>query len=703
MIKNPYYKIKEPESNKMYTINSKFGKSILKNYLLMLYGGAYPERKYLTDLESNLASYSSDTDFSFIRPSKINLSKFGFPNLTEKNNKYYFQNNNLLDKTLITNNGYLELHPEYSEFNEVIELFYLADNSKIKKKNLFIKNLIKFNEYPIWNIINIPPLINPIIDPKFNSPLIHKIDSSKYLSGIFGYEYYRISCKDNSQKKILFLWDFHTPFYTPPSQEIIDILELIDHYVRKCELNKNCLDIFIEDAKDINTDILEKIEKHSKSELIGGTTIVGNISDKSVHDIENMEQYTVNLIISILKNFSENTEYLNYITEISNEFEKHNSNFNGQNIFQLVPYLYTYYSKKSLGKDNKINYIKMIELIKNNLNHTVMSDLVKSSSIQDRTILRMILKGRYSWRRATGVRVHQFDISQQNYGHKTTRSFYLNNYEDLNKLVIGIMRSLIVYSLEDLNTYLTRIENIDISDTNGKVYNLKNNINDKKSLYLYCISCVDNDSQDYSYTRGRIIAEKLLENRKNLMKEISNKYTPESQQFLKSYESYVVNDLLFQYLNFKTQNQIDNIDEFFFTKKQLVSYMLKLIEIYPEDKFFLGSGGVRLFITETYAIARMFRIFDSKKNRIENCDTSSNSLKNIIYFAGGFHTEITSKFIKTILKIEPISSNNVFNNPVYKYLQDDIKLYSLPRYLDLDGTNFFFKNSKSIIEKRETM
>ena len=187
------------------------------------------------------------------------------------------------------------------------------------------------------------------------------------------------------------------------------------------------------------------------------------------------------------------------------------------------------------------------------------------------------------------------------------------------------------------------------------------------------------------------------------MKEISNKYTPESQQLLKSYESYVVNDLLFQYLNFKTQNQIDNIDEYFFTKKQLVSYMLNLIEIYPEDKYFLGSGGVRLFVTETYAIARMFRIFDSKKNRVENCDTYDNSLKNIIYFAGGYHTEITSKFIKTILKIEPISSDNVFNNPVYKYLQDLHRVHSLPRYLNLDGINFFFKNSKSVVEKHKIM
>ena len=699
MIKNTYYKIKDPETNKIYTINSKFGKSILKNYLLILYGGANPEQKYLTDLESGVKSFSSETDFSFIRPSKIISSMFVFLNLSEENNKYYYQNNNLLDKLLITNDGYLELHPEYSEINEILELSYLADNSKIKKKNLFIKNLIKFNEYPNWNIINYPNYINPLVNPRFNSPLIHKIDSSKYLSGIYGYEYYRISCKDDTQKKILFLWDFHTAFYTPPSSETIDILELIDHYVRKCELNKNCLDIFIEGSKDIGTNMFEKVEKHSRSQLIGGTTKLGSKDDIESLDIE---KNIVNLIISILKTFSENTIYIDYISQIDNEFKKYNRNFNGNNIFQLVPYIYTYYSQKSLEKDNKINYIKMMELINHNLNDTVMNFLVNSSHIQDHTILRMILKGKYSWSRADGVRVHQFDISQQNYGHKTTKAFYLNNHEDLNKLILEIVRTLTVYSKEDLVTYLTKFEDIDISDTNGNVYNLNNN-NDKKSLYLYCISSIDNDSQDYSYKRGKMIAKKILDNRKNLMKEISDKYTPESQQFLKSYESYVVNDHLFEYLNFKTQHQIDNIDEHFFTKKQLVSYMLQLIEIYPTDKLFLGSGGVRLFITETYAIARMFRIFDSTKNRVENCDTYDNSLKNIIYFAGGFHTEITSKFIKTILKIEPISSDNVFNNPVSKYLQDIHRVHSLPRYLNLDGTNFFFKNSKSVVEKRETM
>lgn len=212
----------------------------------------------------------------------------------------------------------------------------------------------------------------------------------------------------------------------------------------------------------------------------------------------------------------------------------------------------------------------------------------------------MIPKGRYSWKRTNR------DISQQNYGHRTTTSFYLNNYEDLNKLVIRIIETQLVYSLEDLNTYLIKIKNIDINDINRTIYNLKDNINDKKSLYLYCISCIDNDSQNYSYARGEIIAKKLLENRKILMKEISDKYTLESQQLLNSYESYVVNDRLFQYLNFKTQNQIDNIDEYFFTKKQLVSHMLNLIEIYPEDRFYLGSSGLRLFVTDS-----------KKKNRVE--------------------------------------------------------------------------------------
>ena len=752
-----YSKIHNPKTNRNVNINSTLGKKILSSYLNksgLLGGGTNEkEKRFITannrikilgnhliqkpdiddqevlvhkdhSIHEPTEPRDPDTKFSFIKPSKNNLSKFKFPNLSVKDNKYYFQNNSLLEKTLVTNNGYLELHPEYLEIDEIVELFYSLGNSRIKNK-LFIRKLTKFYEYPIWNLITIPVFSYPMINLKCNNPLIHKIDSSKYLSGIYGYEYYRIPCKDKIDKKILFLWDYHSTFFTPPSSETFDILELIDHYVRKCELNKNCLDIFIEDAKDINITWIENIEKRNK--VIGGSPYVrkyginkihrnsyggANISDLisdlmrlkdsessvSKTEVNEIEKKLVNLIVLILKTYISNTEFKDYIKEINNKFENYNGEFNSNSVYQLVPYIYTYFLKIS-EDDGKINYVKMIELIISNLNDKFISYLVASEHIQEKTIMRMRFKGGMVWNTIDGVRVHQIDISQQHHTNKITKAFYLDNY-DLSKFIIKIIENLPVYSKEDFETFLIKLVSIDKNDTNGNIYNLKNNINDKKSLYLYCISCKDNDSYYYWYERGKQIAEKLLNNRKNLIKEISNHYTPVSQEILEKYESYFLDDQLFQYLNDKTEHQMDNIDDSFFTKKQLVSYMLELIDIYPSDQNFLDPGGVRLFITETYAIARMFRIFDSTKNRVENCDINNNSLKNIIYFGGGSHNRITTNFIKKILKIEPLSSDHVSNHPAYKYLQG---ADSKPRYVNLDGTNFFFKNSKSVVEKQDTM
>ena len=169
-----------------------------------------------------------------------------------------------------------------------------------------------------------------------------------------------------------------------------------------------------------------------------------------------------------------------------------------------------------------------------------------------------------------------------------------------------------------------------------------------KSLYIYFITDNDNidmiDSELYKlYNIGKEIFKGLY----NLIKENQEPWNMETL-FVKTADIDI-----HERMAKKISKQLKNIDTDYFTKEDLIKHFITRIDNYVDGKdyfklkspynFLDNVGDLRLFITEIYGIARMFRIF-TKDDR-HKCD-KVDSLSNIIYFGGNDHSTNLKYFLE---------------------------------------------------------
>jgi len=62
------------------------------------------------------------------------------------------------------------------------------------------------------------------------------------------------------------------------------------------------------------------------------------------------------------------------------------------------------------------------------------------------------------------------------------------------------------------------------------------------------------------------------------------------------------------------------------------------------------AGAVRMAVLDIYAMARILRDFDSKKNDVSSFQGTA---QNVIYYTGAAHTETFMRFLRDYLKLKP--------------------------------------------------
>jgi len=108
------------------------------------------------------------------------------------------------------------------------------------------------------------------------------------------------------------------------------------------------------------------------------------------------------------------------------------------------------------------------------------------------------------------------------------------------------------------------------------------------------------------------------------------------------------------------RKQIDNIDTTYCNENDLVSFIKETFNSYLDednDKTFIED--ITTFYIDIYTICRMFRKFNyNKEGSIHTrCNSDENNLKNIIVYAGNFHTSNINWFIQSYVLNDSISSH----------------------------------------------
>lgn len=128
-----------------------------------------------------------------------------------------------------------------------------------------------------------------------------------------------------------------------------------------------------------------------------------------------------------------------------------------------------------------------------------------------------------------------------------------------------------------------------------------------------------------------------------------------------------------QAIAIRIHKQLANIDNKYFTAEILIKYFLTL---YETSKRNLNLRG---FILETYAIARMFRLFKNK-HEIDKCDAAAPN--KIVYFGGSNHTVEIVNFLKYLQSKDinfeyeyPIQNDAEYKKPSSHFIVFPIKNY----------------------------
>ena len=308
------------------------------------------------------------------------------------------------------------------------------------------------------------------------------------------------------------------------------------------------------------------------------------------------------------------------------------------------------------------NYITKLEINKQLIDN-FRSFLFDTTCIPKmKTSTKNFFDNDISINKCKGIRIHTWDLGQLYFKDKDMKSIIWFN-RILNKLTI----------------------------------NLENNY-DCTCLYIYLIGAYDYNKEYYN--KGSILFDRYVNNIL-LKKEIES-----SGQILMDKKNT-------EDVAKKINKQLNNIDTNYFTKEEFINFIISIIDNSNNNltthgcisnikyKMFRPSKDIsdlRLFITETYSIARMFRKFT--ENRIINCN-NDNSLKNILYFAGNHHVKIVKYFLKTFFdkKITYVQEHQILCNN--KKTSHYINLNKNTKYFgyNIDWSNIEKKNWSDEINK----
>ena len=113
-----------------------------------------------------------------------------------------------------------------------------------------------------------------------------------------------------------------------------------------------------------------------------------------------------------------------------------------------------------------------------------------------------------------------------------------------------------------------------------------------------------------------------------------------------------------KFISILIHKQLQNIDREYLCKEQLIDYFYSQLDANTKRPNFRNIIDVRLYVLETYSIARMFRNqFKIRESRYNKCN--GNKPNNIIYYGGSDHTDNIINFLKYIAGGELI---NIFES-----------------------------------------
>lgn len=632
-----------------------------------------------------------------------------------ENNFYYNIKNNLEDK-------------EYKMYDMNGNILTDTDGNKLKEKLIVYKNFKEYTNY-------VPDETSKTKKKYFEKPLVHRISKNDILSGVINYFYYTIPCRgDNiSLKKILILDDVHTIFYSPPNS--LDIRDFIEHYIRKCEYNKSCLDIILEDLYPLynKKEILETIN----TSLEGGSMYkYHNDKYMSDDDFNNIISNLKSLLSTYYEMMKKDNLQINpifdqtpkeyglkyYETEdelYKNDEKKRIDDYTNSKdfIYQLIPSLYTILVKQAEETYQKVevrekgtNFFQIFRalMVAEQKKFTIIKYLIKNGEIKDKIIEKLREKSNRNWKNAYGTRIHNFDISQLNFIEISngTKSDKLNLL--LDRIIINKVFD-ILKQWRKMTGKLAIDDIVSFDELKIKYGNQWNELSTKIinkdpdnliNIYLFLIG----EKTDLEkWEKGKTLYSDIREAHLYFL----NTNPGLGKMAVKIYESQTLSIAEVEIAGEKNNKQLNNIDNNFFSKDTLLKYMKTYIKdrnVKFTRNFELSLWNLRVVVTETYSIARMFRKFVSKKNKkLEKCDNEDNSMKNIIYFGGKMHGDLVRSFIEDIFKISPLDNssdeiNNIISNIPESEFEDSkysVKKFlamGIPHYVNLNKGNYFFKN-----------
>jgi len=325
-------------------------------------------------------------------------------------------------------------------------------------------------------------------------------------------------------------------------------------------------------------------------------------------------------------------------------------------------------SKIPKSDSNSYNVTTQINLIRSALYLTDCGPIKGKIKNKNKNIVKNKLK-----KCPNGFRYHYFDIMHYQLDDK-------NKYHD--NVFITLLR------------YYDLFENYIINSSNI-------NFTDKKTAFNYTFSI-------YIYLIGFKKLKKEYNLGKKYYKDIL-KYVVDNGYLQEKCNCHPDCKIIYEIMSIrqteeianKIYKQIKNIDNKYFTSKELINYWKYKIEIAIYDNTITTNSKdqiekiydslniydsfvmiMRMAYTDTYTIARMFRKFTPKR-KIKNCE-GKKSLQNIIHYSGGAHTESIRNFIEWKFKISPeISINPDYNKSNYDILTINQCLY-IPKFNPFD-------------------
>ena len=485
---------------------------------------------------------------------------------------------------------------------------YLGNKSDIKK-GIFLSEEInnkKFNEiknkYRIYDCTNEDTKKKAEEERKRLDELI-KENPILNISGIISYYFFKIKSNNGEYKNILIFGEEHSIYKKQP--EHLDLIKFYKLCIILSYISEQCLDLFAETPYNNN-------ENRVITQYGGNCTSSRDTCVNEEMLIRTRELFN-NGKTDMLEKVNDTEEGLQYYS--SGSLEQRNLKRYSGDYDQVIKE----YRKDTAHKEIKFDYTRF----------------------QDLEISQMFNKDHF---------VYLFSFPKM-IPLKKAFNYDNENFFSILKKYISFVKSTptpIVIPLDSFDS-LTNDQKNDIIK-----YTLK-------SLYYFFIG-IPNDE----FSQG----EKIFIDIYRYIYYDHNYKLWFSEQVLESWE--FGSRAEHKKIAMKVKKQLDNIDENYFTTNQLIDHFITRIDNYVEGNdywsdqidgdfnmsFLFTISKLRLFFTDIYAIARMFRKF-TKVNR-HKCDEDG-SLSKIIYLAGNGHSRNFKYFLEKQFGVKALYKQSAKN------------------------------------------